>query len=362
MTAQAGQVFRAPAGSWAMRFYDAGGQRRQRNGFRTRGEARTALNEELRRVRLGPLHRPQMTLDELVDAYVAQYDAAPSTVAWMQYNLRASCEVFGSRRIGDLAVHEIAAWRRALPESRRYPAHRALRQVLQAAVRWKWIEDNAAAVVKNPQPPMGEFDPFEDWDEIDAIVAELDDVGGALVVFLAGTGLRPEEAFGAEWRDVDLEGGAVTVRRAFAKGRLKDYPKTARSRRRVPVRTRVIAALRALPRRRGILFPTESGGRVDINNFRHRGWTPALAAAGIAHRRIYDLRHTYATWSLAAGIDVYTLARRMGTSLLMIDRTYGHLARGADDYERELLDAFDAGRSGGNGRYLGAEFEEEETS
>jgi integrase len=49
-----------------------------------------------------------------------------------------------------------------------------------------------------------------------------------------------------------------------------------------------------------------------------------LAAAGIAHRRIYDLRHTYATWSLPAGIDVYTLARRMGTSLLMIDRTYGH--------------------------------------
>jgi hypothetical protein len=56
------------------------------------------------------------------------------------------------------------------------------------------------------------------------------------------------------------------------------------------------------------------------------------------------------------------LARRMGTSLLMIDRTYGHLARGADDYERELLDAFDAGRSGGNGRYVGAEIEEEETS
>ncbi|HEX8244894.1 MAG TPA: hypothetical protein VF541_15405 [Longimicrobium sp.] len=46
----------------------------------------------------------------------------------------------------------------------------------------------------------------------------------------------------------------------------------------------------------------------------------------------------------------------------MIDRTYGHLARGADDYERELLDAFDTGRSGGNGRYLGAEIEEEETS
>jgi integrase len=47
-------------------------------------------------------------------------------------------------------------------------------------------------------------------------------------------------------------------------------------------------------------------------------------------RHNYDLRHTYATWSLAAGIDIFTLARRMGTSVKMIDRTYGHLVAGAD--------------------------------
>jgi integrase len=98
------------------------------------------------------------------------------------------------------------------------------------------------------------------------------------------------------------------------------------------------------------LFPNQAGQRIDINNFRNRGWTPALQAAGVAHRRIYDLRHTYATWSLAAGIDIFTLSRRMGTSVAMIDRTYGHLAAGADDYERELLDAYD----NRNGRCVGA--------
>ena len=69
------------------------------------------------------------------------------------------------------------------------------------------------------------------------------------------------------------------------------------------------------------LFPAPEGGRIEINNFRNRGWTPALATAGIPHRRNYDLRHTYATWSLAAGVDIFTLARRMGTSVKMIDRT-----------------------------------------
>lgn len=72
----------------------------------------------------------------------------------------------------------------------------------------------------------------------------------------------------------------------------------------------------------------------------------ALEAAGVPPRRIYDLRHTYATWSLAAGINIFMLARRMGTSVQMIDYRYGHLAPNADDVERELLDAFDQTNSG----------------
>jgi integrase len=71
------------------------------------------------------------------------------------------------------------------------------------------------------------------------------------------------------------------------------------------------------------------------------------AAAGIEpERRIYDLRHTYATFSLAAGVSLFTLARRMGTSVEMIDRTYGHLAPDAEEYERGLLDAFDSAATG----------------
>jgi integrase len=143
----------------------------------------------------------------------------------------------------------------------------------------------------------------------------------------------------------------------FRKGRLKDYAKTTGSRRAVPLRTKIVTALEQMSvKRRGILFPAPEGGRIDINNFRHRSWTPALAAAGIEHRRIYDLRHTYASWSLAAGVDIFTLARRMGTSVKIIDRTYGHLVAGADAYERELLDAFDPS-SKPLGRYLDAEGE-----
>ena len=47
-----------------------------------------------------------------------------------------------------------------------------------------------------------------------------------------------------------------------------------------------------------------------------------------------DCRHTYATWSLAAGVSLFNLSRRMGTSIAMIDQTYGHLAPDAEEHER----------------------------
>jgi hypothetical protein len=40
-------------------------------------------------------------------------------------------------------------------------------------------------------------------------------------------------------------------------------------------------------------------------------------------------------------MTIFALSRRMGTSVQMIDQTYGHLARDADDYDRALLDAYD---------------------
>jgi integrase len=68
-------------------------------------------------------------------------------------------------------------------------------------------------------------------------------------------------------------------------------------------------------------------------------------SGGFEHRRIYDCRHTDATWSLAAGASLFALSRRMGTSLTMIDQTYGHLAPDAEERERELLDAYDTAAS-----------------
>jgi integrase len=82
---------------------------------------------------------------------------------------------------------------------------------------------------------------------------------------------------------------------------------------------------------------------------------PGAESAGVEHRRIYDMRHTFATWSLAAGMSIFTLSRRMGTSVQMIDATYGHLASDADDYDRGLLDAYDDAETS-SGHVVGTTF------
>jgi integrase len=284
-----------------------------------------------------------VTVAEAVDRYLAQHDVDPATSEKLRRQLRHATAAFGPREIRTLRPDELGAWRLTLSEGSRHDVFRALRQVLEQAERWQWIDRNPARYVKNPKPKRLEIQPFASWDEMHAIAAELHPRFAAIPVFAAGTGLRPEEWIALERRDVHRDAGFVTVERVYSQGRLKTCGKTSRQRRRVPLRQRVLDALDSLPRRLDspLLFPAARGGHIDLEKFRHRQWAPALQAAGIRHRRIYDLRHTYATWSLAAGVDLFTLSRRMGTSLAMIDATYGHLAPDADERERMLLDAYD---------------------
>jgi hypothetical protein len=71
-----------------------------------------------------------------------------------------------------------------------------------------------------------------------------------------------------------------------------------------------------------------------------RHWKPAQKAAAIEPLRdLYDLRHTYATFALRAGVPVFAVSRFMGSSIAMIDHHYGHLAHDSREHAVSLLDA-----------------------
>jgi integrase len=115
----------------------------------------------------------------------------------------------------------------------------------------------------------------------------------------------------------------------------------------VPLQTIELEAIeQQLPRRQSALvFPAERGGYLDLHNFRNREWKPAQVVARIEPLRwIYDLRNTFATFALRAGVSPFDLSRYVGASLTMIDRHDGHLARDGRDHAIRLLDELSAGQ------------------
>ena len=171
---------------------------------------------------------------------------------------------------------------RTLPTGSRYGIVAALRQSLEAAVRWELISTNPAKRAgSNPQPKREEVEHFEP-DEIERLAEELGLIYGPLVIVAAFTGLRPSGGRGSSG-DVDRQEGVLRVERAFSYGQVKAV-KTKGSRRRVPLPARAAAALELVPRRldRRLVFPGPRGAQLStLRNWRKREWKPALEAAGL---------------------------------------------------------------------------------
>jgi integrase len=363
---QQGQVFelttRGSDGNplWAYRFRTGGrdSTRVQRGGFKTEADARAALERALEKLRRegGVGRRP--TLAEFVDEYLAQHEVSPVTLEKLRFLLTRAVRAFGGYHLDELDPVEISAWRMTVPPGYRFEATQALRQLLARAAVWGMLDVNPAKQgVENPQRRRTEKRPFESWEELEALAERLGARLGAMVLFAAATGMRPGEWVALERRDIDREVRVAYVRRSFSKGRLT-HPKTEASIRAVPLQARTLAALDQLPpgSPRELLFPAERGGYLDLHNFRNRDWKPAQIAVGIQpFRRIYDLRHPFATFALRAGLSTFELSRYMGASLTMIDRHYGHLARDGREHAIRLLDHLNAPPVAVRGRSVDAE-------
>ena len=59
-----------------------------------------------------------------------------------------------------------------------------------------------------------------------------------------------------------------------------------------------------------------------VHRLRRLDWSPALRAAGLPNHRIYDLRTSFLTWGVEAGLDLGTLADIAGTSIMQLSNTY----------------------------------------
>lgn len=145
------------------------------------------------------------------------------------------------------------------------------------------------------------------WEQVGARLVELD--------LALNTGLRQGEQYGLTWNDVDLERRILTVPRS----------KNGENRH-IPSNDAALAALITAKQ-----YANE-GPAVFWNRYGERLQTPrqwfeeSLEEAGIKNFRWHDLRHTFASKLVVAGVDLRTVQHLMGRKTIGMTVRYAHLA------------------------------------
>lgn len=197
-------------------------------------------------------------------------------------------------------------------------------------------ESNPCKGVKYPKETSHEekttFLTKEEWGKL---FAAIDPHYQPLFGFLVGTGLRFGEAAALYASDFNLESVPATVRvvkayKTDGEGRLYlGTPKTKKGVRTVSLAPSTVALIRPLVEEAGSshVFRNKRGGVLMSTTVNNNAWRPAVARADIGRRvRVHDLRHTHASWMLAAGLDMYTLSARLGhSSIQMSIDLYSHV-------------------------------------
>ncbi len=143
-----------------------------------------------------------------------------------------------------------------------------------------------------------------------------------LLMFVALSGCRPGEAYGALARDVDTETGKWTV----AISKVRKNGKAAQ------VRDLTVQATAIVERRYAGLAPSDpifarADGRQWDSHIIKKPFRAAAARAKIdPESSMYVLRHSYISAQILGGMPVAMIARNTGTSLQQIDKHYGHFA------------------------------------
>lgn len=143
--------------------------------------------------------------------------------------------------------------------------------------------------------------------------------------FSALTGARPEETCALTW--ADLIDSHIRFNKAYSNGVLLPYTKN-KTIRLFPVNNQLSELLElAKLEAKGLMFPGIKGGYLNHNNFRRRVWQPVVSRLiedDLLDRYLppYNLRHSFITRLVRAGIDVATVAALSGNSVDVIIKRY----------------------------------------
>jgi integrase len=139
-----------------------------------------------------------------------------------------------------------------------------------------------------------------------------------LVLIALTTGMRVAEIFALTWGDILYRERLIAVRAKLKGGKIRYVPLTAELATEIQRYPAVIGEDRIFPPKRGA-----KGERQRVEG----SLETVLALAGIANFRFHDLRHTFASWFMMNGGDLYELAKILGHSNIKMTERYAKLAK-----------------------------------
>lgn len=312
--------------------------------FDTKGEARAwaaEVESEMKGRRFKDPRRANVTLSEALDRYLDSVTIQKASTT--QERERWIITIL-KRHLGedillpDISPSVVANYRdQRLKTVSAYAVRlelALLSHLFQKALKeWELPIENPVNAIDRPKVPKGRII-FLKEDEAVRLLDECRKSRNKMlypyVLVLLHTAMRPSEAAGLRWSQIDLASRSLTLYIT------KNEPRT------VPLTKTVVAALQKMKEESGdnaLVFFNFEGKSERARNRPSSRFRPAFdearGRAGLQSVHMHDLRHTAASHMLMAGTDIRTLAAILGHSTLQMVLRYTHLL---DEHKLNAVD------------------------
>jgi integrase len=221
--------------------------------------------------------------------------------------------------------------------------HATIHAALEDALRLDIVARNVASLVRPPKAPHQVMKVYDPDQANQLLEAAKGDRLEAMYVLMLTSACRLGELLGLTWNALDLERGEMQVTSALkevSSHRSLGTPKTAHSRRSIPLTPVAVASLKRHhtaqlaerlvhgpdwnPHR--LVFCTTTGMPYARSNWRLQHYVRMIRKSGLPYIRPHDLRHTAATLLLLEGVQPLVVSELLGhSSVAFTLATYGHV-------------------------------------
>jgi len=241
-------------------------------------------------------------------------------------------ETFGHLRVRDLNARIVEQWQTKRLEHRK-PATvnritSCLRHMITQGQKWEMVDEETAKRVKSVKLLKEDNKRlrFLTLEECQRLIECCQEHLKPIVTIALHTGMRRGEVLSLKWEQVDLKHGFI----------LLDISKNG-ERREIPINTTLEYLFKEIPHIAGSAYVFAGKNGNPLTDIKHSFHT-ALKDAGILDFRFHDLRHTFASHLVMAGIDLTSVKELLGHKDITMTLRYSHLAPGHKRKAVQVLD------------------------